>query len=277
MTTRINRAKNAAANASVPIKLIVGHGGLVWGPKIRVPDRTYIIFLAKPGHLLPQSAVLDNPQMFNQQFVRDVITRRIRPSIVQPIQFSKWTKHFYGPQDVYPNLMLELYDADLQGRPLVGTPYDLKCGVTNLNTGRRLLHGQLLPLSSILRVQGPGIYIVSACRASDRRVQTSPGGRQGVAFREFYAGITPRMTPRDPTLNRFIEKLENEQARYAKYKRAFLPKPTVRRNITKRRKPNPPFAPNRVFSFHPGKSPSRPRTGTRARTGTRPRTGTRAT
>lgn len=231
MATRINRAKAAAANISVPIKVLVGHGTGIFGYS-RVPQNTYIIFLAKPGHTLGQGTVFDNPYLFHEPYVRNAITRRIRQSNVRPVQLGRWTSHLYGPGDIFPEIEMELFDEE-------NANLNTFFGITNLRSGRTSFRGHVVnSLRGLLLTSGPGIYIIATCRASEQRANISTAQQRNY-------GILPRMTSADPLLNRWVQMMENRQKRYAKFKR-------TRNNNTVSVRPLPPFAPGNL-QFAPGR------------------------
>ena len=220
MTTRVNRAKAAAANTSVPIKLVVGHGVLTAGGYSRVPAGCNLIFLGRPGHLLNSSTLTANPQMFDENYVRGALTRQIRRTTVRPIQLANWTSHFYAPGDIFPELEMMLYDLDSHGR-LPGTQIDILSGIHNLHRGQVFRKGKTIKsLRGMMLSEGPGIYIIVACRSSSERATSRIGTLPSLAHANYAFGSSRRMTAVDPLVNRVAQMMENRQRRYAIFKRS---------------------------------------------------------
>lgn len=247
MQTIINRTKSLALQPTTKIKVVVGHGGLA-GTYPRVPEDTYVIFLSKPGHLISQGSVVQQPQMFRNSYLRQVITGALPKWSVQPTRLGAWKEHVYGPGNTYPDMFINFFDHDKNGVRMSGTPFNTVTGVHSLNSNRKTtsFKGGFSALSNVIRFGGKGIYIVAACRASPTRSYHGAMGafRKNLRLTGGNQSSLRRIGITDPLINRMAQEIENAQARMAAHKRSA--NSTNRTNSPKKMKP--------MFTFAPGRS-----------------------
>jgi len=250
MQTLINRTKAIAAQPNTKFKLIVGHGGLT-GTYKRLPEDTYIIFLSKPGHLISQGSVIQNPRLFNHSYLRSAISGVIPKSSIHPTRLGAWREHVYGPGNIYPDMSVNFFDHSEIGVRKTGTPFNMVAGVHSINANRKTIgfKGGFANISNVIRFGGKGIYIVAACRASPERSFKGAMGsfRKNLRLTGGNQTSLRRIGVTDPLINRMAQAIENTQARMAAHKRNANKSPN-RTNSPKRMKPT-------TFTFTPGRPP----------------------
>ena len=223
MQTLINRTKAFALQPTTKFKLMVGHGGLTGTFAPRLPADTYIIFLSKPGHLIAQNAVTQNPQLRSYSILQQSISGVLPKWSIQPTHLRTWNERVYGPGDVYPNMIINFFDHTTSGVRMPGTPFNRLSGLHTIKENRTNIHfkGSSAYVSNIVRFGGKGIYIIAACRASRERTNAGAMGSFQRNFRLTGGNQTSlrRIGPTDPRNNRLAQAIENIQARMAAHKR----------------------------------------------------------
>ena len=267
MQTLINRTKAIAAQPNTKFKLVVGHGGLT-GTYKRLPEDTYIIFLSKPGHLISQGSVIQNPRLFNHSYLRNAISGVLPKWSIQPTRLGAWKEHVYGPGNIYPDMSVNFFDHNEIGVRKTGTPFNMVEGVHSINANRKTIgfKGGFANISNVIRFGGKGIYIVAACRASPERSLRGAMGsfRKNLRLTGGNQTSLRRIGVTDPLINRMAQEIENTQARMAAHKRNANKSPNSTSSPKRMKKPN-------TFTFAPGRPPTsstarrRPTTSSTAR------------
>jgi hypothetical protein len=256
MQTLIERTKVLATQPSTKFKVIVGHGVLT-GTYKRVPEDTYIIFLSKPGHLISQGSVIQNPQLLRNSYLRSAISGVLPRWSIAPTRLGAWKEHVYGPLSLYPDMSVNFFDHDARGIRTNGTPYNRLTGLHTMrsnNSKTTTFKGTDAHISNVIRLSGKGIYIVAACRASAERSFAGAMGafRKNLRLTGGNQTSLRRIGRTDPLINMMAQNIENSQARIAAHKRTANKSPN-RTTPPKRMKP--------MFTFTPG----RPATASTAR------------
>lgn len=158
-------------------KLIDAHGVLT-GTKEIVPPDTVLMFLSEPGYCMLLAAGRSVARDFFQsksnliKFFKSGNNRRNYKHVSDILKRT----HFEGEQ--YLDLSLEMKDPGIKGlgfikklplrRQQYVSNYQYKHDITPTfaETTGPLFHGKNVKLSSVLKLGGPGVYIVSACRVS---------------------------------------------------------------------------------------------------------------
>ena len=158
-------------------KLIDAHGVLT-GTKEIVPPDTVLMFLSEPGYCMLLAAGRSVSRDFFQskqnleKFFKSGGNKRNYKHVSDILKRT----HFEGEQ--YLDLSLEMIDTGIKGlgfikklplrRQQYVLNYQYKHDITPTfaETTGPLLHGKTVKLSTILKLAGPGVYIISACRVS---------------------------------------------------------------------------------------------------------------
>lgn len=228
----INLFRQYASNLRTPIRWVVGHG-LLTGKFPKVPARTYIIFMADPGYALNSKILANMGRAYNNiTYVRNVFSGKQKN--IQPTRFRYWKEHVYGPNDLYPDLKLRLTNKPLpyseesiaiakqlgyELPPLENSKIDKMFGVKNLKTKTITFYGHESTLKEVVERSGPGIYLVIACRPSQRHSNSSEHRETLKQHNTVKVRHMPPVSHRFP-LNAAAQQVEKNQARVAARKRA---------------------------------------------------------
>lgn len=258
----VNIFREYAANPSTRINWVAGHGvQLNFGAK--VPPNTFLIFMGAPGQYASQSILPWNSRAYrNLQYMRDVFAGRV--TNILPTRLGYWKQHVYGPGDVFPELMIDMWDYNIVNigtqriaRDTPGTPFDRVCGIKDMNRGIKFLYKKSRTISQLLR-RGPGIYLIMSCRASMQRIESGTANRDFVRTSNRLAPLiaqarVPRIQPTE-AVNFGVQTHENRQARVTTRKRAMTTRPRNRTTTKRRETEFTRFqSAMPVFTFHPGK------------------------
>jgi hypothetical protein len=222
----VNLFREYAAMPGTHIRWVVGHG-LQLAEYKSVPANTFVVFLGAPGQYARTSLLPHTSKAYKSiKYLRDVFAGRIQN--ISPERLGYWKRHVYGPNDMYPDLKIDMWDYTTEVIPLSNGPvtirhdlprsdYDRVCGVKDMNTGVKILYKKTRTIDQIITSRGAGIYLIMACRASSERIT------RGAAMRNFLLSspsqsFVPRV--RNNRVNVNVQTHENIQARVATHKRS---------------------------------------------------------
>lgn len=232
----VNLFREYAARPSTHIRWMAGHGLQIPEPG-RVPSDTFVVFMAPPGQFGTTGMLPPTSRAYKSiQYLRDVFAGRV--ANILPTRLGYWKRHVYGPDDVFPDLKIDMWDYRIEtlhiprsnNEPTAPTqiihawpksPFDKISGVKDMNTGVKILYKKTRTVSQVINARGPGIYLIMACRASAERILS------GAAHRNYNrtntAGMTALRNMRRVTsgaVNLHVQAHENAQARVSGLKRA---------------------------------------------------------
>jgi hypothetical protein len=165
------------ASKAPHFRWIVGHGQ-AQNTDTRVPPGTWVVFLSRPGHLL--NFYPFTHKIFREQILqRTEVTRKLALDQIPPGKLpsllllpSSWKLQIHGPNDMMPNVHLELFDNS----PLTANiPKYIKsrlfgrmCGVTKTSRifSSPTNRGEITTVKNLVLQHGRGIYFVVACRGT---------------------------------------------------------------------------------------------------------------
>lgn len=237
----VNLFRQYAAQPTTHIRWLAGHGLQIPEPG-RVPPGTFVVFMAPPGQFGSSDILPHTSRAYKSLgYLRDVFAGRVQD--ILPTRLGYWKRHVYGPNDVFPDLSIDMWDYRVE-KIRLGSPspktvairhdwprssFDRVCGLKDMTTGVKILYKKTRTVSQVINARGPGIYLVLACRASAERI------RAGTAMRNFsrmqVQGMRAqsrarRVSVRAEPVNVHVQMHENEQARVATRKRS---RPSSRR------------------------------------------------
>ena len=252
----VNLFREYAARPSTHIRWMAGHGLQIPEPG-RVPAGTFVVFMAPPGQFGTTGMLPPVSRAYKSiQYLRDVFAGRV--ANILPTRLGYWKRHVYGPNDVFPDLKIDMWDYRIEtlriprsnNEPTAPTqiihawpksPFDKVCGVKDMNTGVKILYKKTRTVSQVINARGPGIYLIMACRASAERISS------GAAHRNFNRTNTVGMTAlrnmrrvSSGAVNLHVQAHENAQARMVGLKRGRNNGPTLRRASPSTRRSTPP-------------------------------------
>lgn len=188
------------ASKAPNFRWIVGHGQSQ-NTDTRVPPGTWVVFLSRPGHLLNFRPFTH--KIFREQILqRTEVTRKLALDQIPPGRLpsllllpSSWKLQIHGPNDMMPNVHLELFDNS----PLTANiPKYIKsrlfgrmCGVTKTSRifSSPTNRGETTTVKNLVLQHGRGIYFVVACRGTpgqnssnleSRMIQNTTSARGGI-------------------------------------------------------------------------------------------------
>lgn len=248
----INLFQEFAAKPTTPIRWVVGHG-LLNQKFPKVPANTFIVFMAEPGYPIAKTILLGMNKAFtNTGYLRNVFSGKEKN--IKPTRLGYWKEHVYGPNDLFPDLDLKTDDEG-------SVSFRQYFGVTNVKSGTRNQRGFKGTLKELVTKNGSGIYLVIACRPSERH---SLAGAVGASRYNLYNTVQGRHMPPIGShfpLNVAAQAIERNQARVATRKRS--------RSSPARAAPTRTYA--NVVAGRGKNSPARPRSVKRVNTGVRSR------
>lgn len=165
------------ASKAPNFRWIVGHGQ-AQNTDTRVPPGTWVVFLSRPGHLLNYYP-FTHTIFRNQILQRTEVTRKLALDQIPPGRLpsllllpSSWKLQIHGPNDMMPNVHLELFDQTPLTTNMIkyraSRLFNQMCGVTK--TSRTVSfptnRGETTTVKNLVLQHGKGIYFVVACRGT---------------------------------------------------------------------------------------------------------------
>jgi hypothetical protein len=166
-----------AASEAPYFRWIVGHGRTEY-TDTRVPPGTWVVFLSRPGNLL-NITPFTRASFRNQILQKTEVTRKLALNQIPPYKLpaltllpSSWKMQIHGPNDIMPNMYLELFDQNPlttnMDRYRTTRLFNQICGVTK--TSRTFSfptnQGETTTVKNLVLQHGKGIYFVVACRGT---------------------------------------------------------------------------------------------------------------
>jgi hypothetical protein len=159
---------------------VIGHGQTLPlnkqpNPPDRVPPKTWVIFISKPGRYLNFIDFIGS-EFFTEEclkktsLVRNLILGlvpedKITPLGLRLIHPKYWAKRLYCPGDPMPATGVNMKDEEIDDLNKICGVNDTSNPVNqNNNNSFPKLHEKRYKVSKILQENGPGIYFIVACR-----------------------------------------------------------------------------------------------------------------